>query len=251
MNLMQYVGNKPLTKYTHAKVFVNITNLFMKIHDQNLQMLTESNVTFTPIHPDTFNDHIGRVQFADRYEVTPALFGKVFQITENFRDACPKHLPGFVFISLLKVGDIIPLTGFTMVEALSDDDAKILSSGMKLEDYMRPQLSLKERNKMRNLYQLDKDDQNNFNILDPDGGIIFTDKNKANLGLLVMYLNNRTRDNYEVRYHYDNRDRIISSNILVDGDDVFLEFKEANCTKEEETRGYGIVTHLNREHSRS
>lgn len=100
---------------------------------------------------------------------------------------------------------------------------------------------------MRNLYKLEKDDQGKFNILDPDGDIIFTDKNQADLGLLLLFLNERFRDKYEISYTYNYSNRqITSSTILVD-DEMVLTFTEANEKKEEETRGYGILTHLNRE----
>ena len=99
---------------------------------------------------------------------------------------------------------------------------------------------------MTKLYRVEKS-QGVFNVLDPDDDVIFTDKSQADIGFLVMLLNNRSNDNYEVSYSHDKHDHIISSTIMV-GADAVLVFSEASVTDEKETRGYGILTHLNRKH---
>lgn len=106
---------------------------------------------------------------------------------------------------------------------------------------------------MRNLYKLEKDDQGKFNILDPDGDIIFTDKNQTDIDLLMVFLNERPMDNYGITYtrSYQHQNHCIIASTITWNDESVLTFGEANCTKEEETRGYGILTHLNREHYRS
>ena len=100
---------------------------------------------------------------------------------------------------------------------------------------------------MTKLYKLEKDG-NVFNILDHDGDVIFTDKNQADLGLLLLFLNERSNDKYEISYtwSYRNSPRCITASTILVDDEMVLTFSEANETKEEDTRGYGILTLLNR-----
>ena len=96
------------------------------------------------------------------------------------------------------------------------------------------------------LYTLETD-QNITHILDPDGDIILSGT-RADMGLLVIMLNNRSSDKYKVSYSFDKHERIISSTIYQD-QDFIVTLPEYSSYKEEETSGYGILTHLNRRHT--
>lgn len=98
---------------------------------------------------------------------------------------------------------------------------------------------------MSKIYKLSKQDSVG-EILDPDGDIILTGKT-ADMGLLVMLLNNRTSDKYKVAYHYNSDKKIDSSSIFV-GEDFIVELPEGKVSDETQTCGYGILTHLNRKH---
>lgn len=103
---------------------------------------------------------------------------------------------------------------------------------------------------MSRLYKIEQNGEGAFDIVDPDGDTIFSNNTRVDLDLLLLFLNERSADKYEISYTYNYSNRQITSFTILVDDEMVMTFSEANCTREEETRGYGILSHLNREHIR-
>ena len=127
---MQYVGED---KY--KKVFVDITcthqedksKLTGKVYNgEPLYELIPLKESFLrPIDPSNYKSILESTGRSRRYEVRD--YGGFFEMDENHRDSYPCHLPGFLKIQELKIGEIIPVSGFTTDCCLSDIDKLLLS----------------------------------------------------------------------------------------------------------------------------
>lgn len=98
---------------------------------------------------------------------------------------------------------------------------------------------------MSKVYKLEKDTDGTFSILDPDGDIIFSYETNDYVESLLHALNYDNHEKYEITYNFDKNNYIVSSQIVKLGVLVF-RIVEHSVSKEEDTRGYGILTHLNR-----
>ena len=131
MCYLQYVGDKQIGEF-QTKIFVDITRTRPQIASNPV---SGHNYTLQPIHPDQFAKW--REHYACSGRLVATQFGDVYELSEQHRDAYPMHLPGFLLINQLELGEVIPRNGFTNIEYLSKGDIQVMQGFVKFRTYCR------------------------------------------------------------------------------------------------------------------
>ena len=131
MCYLQYVGDKQMGKF-QTKIFVDIAQSVLPV---TFDLVSRDNYTFQPIHPDQFAKW--REHYACSGRLVATQFGDVYELSEQHRDAYPMHLPGFVRINQLELGEVIPRNGFTNIGCLSEGDIQVMQGFIKFSTYCR------------------------------------------------------------------------------------------------------------------
>lgn len=120
MKTIQYIGDKD-----DCKIFADFNGCVK--FDKQIIILSKNEFSAEPLTEYEKQSLINSYPCAGRYVVRQ--YGEFFMIDEERRDSYAMHLPGFKFISKLKVNSVISIEGFTNPIFMSKDDMEILNSG--------------------------------------------------------------------------------------------------------------------------